>query len=193
LAAIWTVCAKRSAGNVVKTCGPRVCHANISNHAIYKCSRAIAAISILVAVRTALLLLDASVAVLERSIYLACALAPSYWRALPLWFNSSQCTKTYLWPQLKSEHHAMTNMGKYRSQIERAVTMSYMHVLSRFPAVKKAENRVMQAYIDLVTKKREKRWRERALPDFIIIGGMKCGTSSLFNYLGQHPQLFGSS
>ena len=87
----------------------------------------------------------------------------------------------------------MTNMGKYRSQIERAVTMSYMHVLSRFPAVKEAENRVMQAYIDLVTKKREKRWRERALPDFIIIGGMKCGTSSLFNYLGQHPQLFGSS
>lgn len=70
--------------------------------------------------------------------------------------------------------------------------MSYMHVLSRFPAVKKAENRVMQAYINLLTKKREKQWRERALPDFIIIGGMKCGTSSLFNYLNQHPQLFNS-
>jgi len=86
----------------------------------------------------------------------------------------------------------MTNMGKYRRQIERAVTMSYMRVLSRFPAFKTAENRVMQAYIDFVTKKRENRWRDRAVPDFIIVGGMKCGTSSLFNYLNQHPRLFGS-
>jgi len=31
------------------------------------------------------------------------------------------------------------------------------------------------------------------LPDFIIIGAMKSGTSSLFAYLGQHPQLFPSS
>ena len=69
-------------------------------------------------------------------------------------------------------------MNKYRSQIERAVAKSYTQVLSRFPAVKKAENKVVQAYIDLLTKKRERQWRERALPDFIIIGGMKCGTSS---------------
>jgi hypothetical protein len=32
-------------------------------------------------------------------------------------------------------------------------------------------------------------WRLRALPAFIIIGGQKCGTSSLFNYLCQHPQI----
>ena len=70
--------------------------------------------------------------------------------------------------------------------------MSYTHVLARFPAVKKAENRLLQAYIDLLTKNREKRWQERALPDFIIIGGMKCGTSSLYNYLSQHPYLFKS-
>jgi len=29
----------------------------------------------------------------------------------------------------------------------------------------------------------------RALPDFLIIGAMKAGTSSLFHYLAQHPQL----
>ena len=29
----------------------------------------------------------------------------------------------------------------------------------------------------------------RALPDFLIIGAMKSGTSSLFHYLTQHPQL----
>lgn len=31
-------------------------------------------------------------------------------------------------------------------------------------------------------------WR-RALPDFIIIGAQKCGTSSLYEYLAQHPQI----
>lgn len=34
------------------------------------------------------------------------------------------------------------------------------------------------------------RWR--ALPDAIIIGGQKCGTTSLFHYLRQHPQLVAS-
>ncbi len=29
----------------------------------------------------------------------------------------------------------------------------------------------------------------RVLPDFIIIGGMRCGTSSLFNYLNLHPYI----
>jgi hypothetical protein len=29
----------------------------------------------------------------------------------------------------------------------------------------------------------------RTLPDFLIIGGLKCGTTSLFNYLMQHPQI----
>jgi hypothetical protein len=35
-------------------------------------------------------------------------------------------------------------------------------------------------------------WRDRALPDFIIIGAQKGGTSSLFAYLAQHPQLLPS-
>ena len=29
----------------------------------------------------------------------------------------------------------------------------------------------------------------RLLPDFIIIGGQKCGTTSLYHYLNQHPQV----
>lgn len=32
-------------------------------------------------------------------------------------------------------------------------------------------------------------WRRRRLPDFIIIGAQKSGTTSLFDYLSQHPQL----
>jgi len=35
-------------------------------------------------------------------------------------------------------------------------------------------------------------WRSRALPDFIIVGAMKSGTSSLFSYLSQHPQILPS-
>jgi hypothetical protein len=38
------------------------------------------------------------------------------------------------------------------------------------------------------------RWSaRRALPDFIIIGAMKSGTSSLFTFLSQHPQLIAAS
>ncbi len=35
-------------------------------------------------------------------------------------------------------------------------------------------------------------WRSRSLPNFIIIGAQKSGTTSLFHYLGQHPQLLQS-
>lgn len=42
---------------------------------------------------------------------------------------------------------------------------------------------------DLVREYRHATWTKRALPDFIIIGAQKAGTSSLYNYLGQHPQI----
>lgn len=35
-------------------------------------------------------------------------------------------------------------------------------------------------------------WTSRSLPDFLIIGAQKGGTSSLHTYLSQHPQLFPS-
>ena len=35
-------------------------------------------------------------------------------------------------------------------------------------------------------------WRSRPLPDFIVIGAQKSGTSSLRAYIGQHPQLLPS-
>ncbi len=31
--------------------------------------------------------------------------------------------------------------------------------------------------------------RYRMLPDFVIIGGQRCGTSSLYKYLGRHPEI----
>ena len=33
----------------------------------------------------------------------------------------------------------------------------------------------------------------RRLPDFLVIGGQKCGTTSLYNYLGRHPEVTRSS
>lgn len=35
-------------------------------------------------------------------------------------------------------------------------------------------------------------WHYRTLPDFLIIGAQKSGTTSLYSYLGQHPQLMPS-
>lgn len=41
-------------------------------------------------------------------------------------------------------------------------------------------------------KHREASWRDRPLPDFLVIGAQKSGTTSLHSYLCQHPQLFPS-
>lgn len=40
---------------------------------------------------------------------------------------------------------------------------------------------------------RLRRWQDRVLPDFVIIGAQKSGTSSLYRYLAQHPQVRESS
>jgi hypothetical protein len=45
----------------------------------------------------------------------------------------------------------------------------------------------------LVSKFRQATWKSRVLPQFIIIGAMKSGTTSLFHYLSQHPQLVPSN
>jgi Sulfotransferase domain len=45
---------------------------------------------------------------------------------------------------------------------------------------------------DLAWSYRRATWRGRCLPNFIVIGAQKSGTSSLFAYLAQHSQLFPS-
>jgi Sulfotransferase domain len=35
--------------------------------------------------------------------------------------------------------------------------------------------------------------RSRPLPDFLIIGAQRCGTTSLYRYLAQHPQVIGAA
>ena len=45
----------------------------------------------------------------------------------------------------------------------------------------------------LILQYRQATSRSGSLPDFIIIGAQKSGTSSLYAYLGQHPQLLPSS
>jgi len=44
----------------------------------------------------------------------------------------------------------------------------------------------------LIQQYRLSSWRSRSLPDFIIIGAQKSGTTSLSFYLGQHPQILRS-
>jgi hypothetical protein len=45
---------------------------------------------------------------------------------------------------------------------------------------------------DIIFKYRQATWSKRAFPSIIIIGAQKSGTSSLFYYLGQHPQIIPS-
>ena len=54
-----------------------------------------------------------------------------------------------------------------------------------FRKIKRRLRPLKVAYCHVTAKK-------RALPDFIIAGAMKSGTSSLFLYLRQHPQIIGS-
>jgi len=42
---------------------------------------------------------------------------------------------------------------------------------------------------NILWKFRQCTWRFRKLPDFLIIGAMKSGTTSLYEYLSQHPQI----
>ena len=42
----------------------------------------------------------------------------------------------------------------------------------------------------LIWQARRATWASRALPSFLIIGAQKCGTTSLYDYLTEHPQLW---
>ena len=50
-------------------------------------------------------------------------------------------------------------------------------------------NRLKPISNQLIWAYRRVTWRSRRLPDFIIIGAQKSGTSSLYAYLSQHPQI----
>ena len=57
---------------------------------------------------------------------------------------------------------------------------------------KQAKRWVKKPTLELIWKYRQATCHSRSLPGFIIIGAQKSGTSSLFAYLSQHPQLLPS-
>ena len=54
---------------------------------------------------------------------------------------------------------------------------------------KKLSKYIDRAYKAVVTPYRLLTASKRSLPDFIIIGAQKCGTTSLYNFLVQHPHI----
>lgn len=52
--------------------------------------------------------------------------------------------------------------------------------------------RLRKFFLKVCLEYRKATWRDRPLPDFLIIGAQKSGTTSLYAYLCQHPQLFSS-
>jgi hypothetical protein len=58
------------------------------------------------------------------------------------------------------------------------------------PADKAMCDRARERYTaDRKSRFRRRRKRHAALPNLIIIGGLKCGTTSIHHYLGLHPQI----
>ena len=68
---------------------------------------------------------------------------------------------------------ALTQKGEITKAIDCYSTSSYQQAVNRYPQLAKLT------------------WKERqeSGPDFIIAGGAKCGTSSIYNYLSHHPQI----
>lgn len=68
---------------------------------------------------------------------------------------------------------ALTQQGKIEEAIKCYQTSCYQKVIANHPNLE------------------EMQWKEKKenAPDFIIIGGAKCGTTSLYCYLGEHPQI----
>jgi hypothetical protein len=60
------------------------------------------------------------------------------------------------------------------------------------PLGQMVRSNAITAVARLIRRYRQATLRNRPLPDFIIIGAQKGGTSSLFAYLAQHPQLLPS-
>ncbi len=50
-------------------------------------------------------------------------------------------------------------------------------------------NRVKAFRLEIILKYKQRTGANRVFPDFIIIGAQKSGTTSLYSYLSQHPQL----
>ena len=81
-----------------------------------------------------------------------------------------------------------------QKQVEQAINCyrqsCYYKIISNYPQL---ANQDLRSRRDPLRGPRSAspsaRSQNRKSPDFIIIGEAKCGTSSLFNYLGQHPQI----
>ncbi len=72
--------------------------------------------------------------------------------------------------------YVLTKQGKLDEAIATYRTASYKQALRLRPSIGKLEWD----------------WATRKAPDFLIIGAEKCGTTSLYHYLNQHPQFLPS-
>ena len=69
-----------------------------------------------------------------------------------------------------------------------------VHTLPQTPASDPADVAMCDRARERYTADRKSRWRRRRkrhaqLPNLIIIGGLKCGTTSIHHYLGLHPEI----
>ena len=101
-----------------------------------------------------------------------------------------------VWPAPNGKSLALQNSGFHQRTVGAGrSTDTHIHhpgdMLDRLKRILPSgmEKRLWHLKEDLIWSTREATWRFRPLPDFIIIGAQKSGTTSLFFYLSQHPEI----
>ena len=88
-----------------------------------------------------------------------------------------------------------THLGPFRSRLTRQtrafLPMSATHNGSDRPQAATMSYVSISGYTDRGIRRLTV--RRRSLPDFIVIGGMRCGTSAFFDWISAHPDVRPSS
>ena len=96
---------------------------------------------------------------------------------------------------VEEEFEAVSEVGvRHRSYTSPLVPDTDTHTLPPKPTDDVADQAMCARARERYTADRKSRFRRRrkrhaAMPNFIIIGGLKCGTTSIHHYLGLHPEI----
>jgi hypothetical protein len=97
--------------------------------------------------------------------------------------------KAFLNPKSGSAHGAAPNVEQHKNQAQ-ALRDALQHISAQKRKLKRQRLEIFQLREELRAAKEQAAGNEpvtRALPDFVIVGANKCGTTSLYHLLAQHP------
>ena len=92
------------------------------------------------------------------------------------------------WPYLNLGE-ALTRQGKIAEAIDFYRTVSYKQSFASLISKRTGKMPVPQEETGKMPVPQNRNLKPVKVPNFIIIGGQRCGTTSLYTYLAQHPQI----